>query len=99
VAKGQYLIVADEELDAIEIASTHTIEIDSFVPPSQIDQRFFDTPGARLTLGFPPVAHLGPRETRCGCARATLTVTPHLTTSHLWTLPAATSLRQSSSAE
>jgi DNA end-binding protein Ku len=44
VAKGQYLIVADEDLDAIEIASTHTIEIDSFVPRSQIDQRFFDTP-------------------------------------------------------
>ena len=44
VAKGQYLIVADEVLDAIEIASTHTIEIDSFVPRSQIDQRFFDTP-------------------------------------------------------
>jgi DNA end-binding protein Ku len=44
VAKGHYLIVADEELDAIEIASTHTIEIDSFVPRSQIDQRFFDSP-------------------------------------------------------
>src|SRR6266853_2988346 len=44
VAKGQYLIVEDAELDAIEIESTHTIEIDSFVPRSQIDQRFFDTP-------------------------------------------------------
>jgi DNA end-binding protein Ku len=44
VAKGQYLIVEDEELDAIEIASTHVIEIDSFVPRAQIDQRFFDTP-------------------------------------------------------
>src|SRR5437867_3058161 len=44
VAKGEYLIVADEELDAIEIESTHTIEIDSFVPRAQIDQRFFDTP-------------------------------------------------------
>src|SRR5260221_2018613 len=44
VAKGHYLIVADEELDAIEIESTHTIEIDSFVPRSEIDQRFFDTP-------------------------------------------------------
>ncbi len=44
VAKGHYLIVADEELDAIEIESTHTIEIDSFVPRAQIDQRFFDTP-------------------------------------------------------
>jgi DNA end-binding protein Ku len=44
VAKGQYLIVEDEELEAIEIESTHIIDIDSFVPRSQIDQRFFDTP-------------------------------------------------------
>jgi DNA end-binding protein Ku len=44
VAKGQYLLVEDAELDAIEIESTHTIEIDSFVPRAQVDQRFFDTP-------------------------------------------------------
>src|SRR5947209_19774792 len=44
VAKGQYLLVDDAELEAIEIASTHTIEIDSFVPRSQLDQRFFNTP-------------------------------------------------------
>ncbi len=41
VAKGQYLIVEDAELEAIEIESTHTIEIDSFVPRSE---RFFDSP-------------------------------------------------------
>ena len=29
---------------AIEIESTHIIEIDSFVPRSAIDQRFFDIP-------------------------------------------------------
>jgi DNA end-binding protein Ku len=44
VARGQYLVVEDEELDAIEIASTHTIEIDRFVPHQGLDQRFFDTP-------------------------------------------------------
>jgi DNA end-binding protein Ku len=44
VARGQYLVVEDEELDAIEIASTHTIEIDRFVPRDDIDQRFLDTP-------------------------------------------------------
>jgi DNA end-binding protein Ku len=44
VAKGDYLIVEDTELEAIEIESTHTIEIDSFVPRLEIDQRFFDTP-------------------------------------------------------
>jgi DNA end-binding protein Ku len=43
VAKGQYLIVEDEDLEAVEIESTHVIEIDSFVPRQQIDQRFFDT--------------------------------------------------------
>ena len=32
VAKGQYLIIEDAELEAIEIESTHIIEIDSFVP-------------------------------------------------------------------
>src|SRR5712672_2674555 len=44
VAKGQYLIVEDAELEAIEIESTRTIEIDRFVPHSAIDQRFFDSP-------------------------------------------------------
>jgi DNA end-binding protein Ku len=44
VAKGQYLIVEDAELEAIEIESTHTIEIDRLVPHCAIDQRFFDSP-------------------------------------------------------
>jgi DNA end-binding protein Ku len=44
VARGRYLMVEDAELEAIEIESTHIIEIDSFVPRSKIDQRFFDTP-------------------------------------------------------
>src|SRR5882757_8322689 len=44
IAKGQYLVVEDEELEQIQIESTHVIEIDSFVPRQEIDQRFFDTP-------------------------------------------------------
>jgi len=44
IAKGQYLLVEDEELEKIEIESTHVIDIDSFVPRQEIDQRFFDTP-------------------------------------------------------
>jgi DNA end-binding protein Ku len=43
MAKGQYLMVEDAELETIEIESTHTIEIDSFVPRSEIDRRFLDT--------------------------------------------------------
>ena len=44
VAKDQYLIVEDEELDAVEIESTRTIDIDQFVPKSEIDERYIDSP-------------------------------------------------------
>src|SRR5258705_1678746 len=43
-AKGQYLIVEDEEIDKIKIESTHTIDIDSFVPRAEIDDRYLASP-------------------------------------------------------
>jgi DNA end-binding protein Ku len=43
VAKGQYLQVEDAELEKIQIESTHTIEIDSFVPRAEIDERYIDS--------------------------------------------------------
>ncbi len=43
-AKGQYIMVEDEELAKIKIESTHTIEIDSFVPRSEIDDRYLESP-------------------------------------------------------
>jgi DNA end-binding protein Ku len=44
VDKGVYLQVEDEELDAIAIESSHTIDIDSFVPKSEIDERYIESP-------------------------------------------------------
>ena len=44
VAKGQYLLVEDQEIDAVQIESTRTIEIDQFVPRSEIDDRYIDSP-------------------------------------------------------
>ncbi|MEZ5786991.1 MAG: Ku protein [Xanthobacteraceae bacterium] len=44
VAKGEYVQVADEEIDTIRIESTQTIEIDSFVPRAEIDDRYIDSP-------------------------------------------------------
>jgi len=44
IAKGQYLQVEDQELEKIQIESTHTIEIDSFVPRAEIDDRYLDSP-------------------------------------------------------
>ena len=43
-SKGAYLLVEDEELDAVEIESNQIIEIDSFVPREQVDERFLDSP-------------------------------------------------------
>ena len=43
-AKNAYIPVEDDELDAIAIESNHTIEIDSFVPRGQIDERYLDGP-------------------------------------------------------
>ncbi len=43
-AKNAYIPVDDDELDAIAVDSTHTIELDSFVPRQQIDERYLDSP-------------------------------------------------------
>jgi DNA end-binding protein Ku len=44
VAKGEYIQVEDEEIEAIQVESTHTIEIEKFVPLADIDVRYFDNP-------------------------------------------------------
>ena len=44
IAKGQYLIVEDEELEAVQIESTRTIDIDQFVPKNEIDERYIESP-------------------------------------------------------
>jgi DNA end-binding protein Ku len=44
VEKNVYVTVDDEELEAIQVESTHTIEIDKFVPRKQLDERYYDSP-------------------------------------------------------
>jgi len=44
VDKNTFLMVEDDEIEAIQIESSHTIEIDTFVPREQIDQRYRETP-------------------------------------------------------
>ena len=44
VAKGHYMIVEDEEIKAVQIESTRTIDIDQFVPKNEIDGRYIDSP-------------------------------------------------------
>lgn len=44
IARGQHVVLEDEELDKIALESTHTIDIDSFVSRNDIDQIYVDTP-------------------------------------------------------
>jgi Ku protein len=44
VSKGRYVEIEPEEIKAIQIESTHTLNIEKFVPVSEIDRRYFDRP-------------------------------------------------------
>jgi len=44
IGKNEYLPVEDEELDSLALESTHTIDIEKFVPRSEIDERYLDSP-------------------------------------------------------
>ena len=44
LSKGRYVPIEEEELKAVELKSTHTIDIDTFVPKDEIDERFIEKP-------------------------------------------------------
>jgi len=42
IEKGQYILINDEELDEVALESTHTIDIDAFVPRDEVDELYMD---------------------------------------------------------
>src|SRR6476620_3869490 len=38
IEKGEYVLVEDDELDKVALESTHTIDIETFVPRSEVDE-------------------------------------------------------------
>jgi DNA end-binding protein Ku len=44
VAKGEYILVEDEELKSVQLESNHTIDIERFVPRAEVDELYLDTP-------------------------------------------------------
>jgi DNA end-binding protein Ku len=55
LSKGRYVEIDDNELQAIEIESTHTVDIDSFVPRAEIDKRYSTSRiTSRRTARWPP---------------------------------------------
>lgn len=44
VSKREYIILEEDEIEQVAIESTHTIDIESFVPRSEIDENYIDAP-------------------------------------------------------
>jgi Ku protein len=44
VSKGEYVEIEPDELEAVQLESSHTIDIDSFVPVDEIDKRYLNNP-------------------------------------------------------
>jgi non-homologous end joining protein Ku len=44
LSKGKYVEIDEDELKAIQIESTHTVDIEGFVPRAEIDMRYLDKP-------------------------------------------------------
>jgi DNA end-binding protein Ku len=44
LSKGEFVEIEKDELEAVQIESNHTIDIDSFVPKDEIDKRYLNHP-------------------------------------------------------
>lgn len=44
VGKNEYLVMEEDELDTVAISSNHTIDIETFVPRTEIDEAYLDAP-------------------------------------------------------
>lgn len=44
ISKGKYVEIEPEEIRAVQVESTHTLDIEKFVPIDEIDRRYFDRP-------------------------------------------------------
>ena len=82
--KGQYVEIEKEELEAVQIESNHTIEIDSFVPREEIDKRYYNHPyyvapdGKAAVDAFAVIRDAMKDEERVALARIVLTNREHV---------------------
>ena len=51
IAKGEYVLLNQEDLESIKLESTHTIDIEKFVPKASIDHLYWDVPYHLLPNG------------------------------------------------
>ncbi|MGJ4958884.1 Ku protein [Bradyrhizobium sp. HKCCYLRH2015] len=84
LSKGQYVEMEPEELEAVQIESNHTIDIDSFVPREEIDQRYLNHPyyiapdGKAAVDAFAVIRDAMKEQDRVALARIVLTNREHV---------------------
>ncbi|MGJ5206349.1 Ku protein [Bradyrhizobium sp. HKCCYLR20261] len=84
LSKGQYVEIEPEELEAVQIESNHTIDIDSFVPRDEIDQRYLNHPyyiapdGKAAIDAFAVIRDAMKDQDRVALARIVLTHREHI---------------------
>lgn len=44
IAKGEFIVIEDDELKAVQLESNHTIDIERFVPRAEVNELCLDTP-------------------------------------------------------
>lgn len=44
ISKNNYVFLEDEEIDSVKIESTHTIDVENFVPRKDVDEVYLDAP-------------------------------------------------------
>ena len=70
LSKGKYVEIDEDELKAIQIESTHTVDIDGFVPRSQIDKTLTTSPTTLRRRVRPGRKHSWSFVTLCGTRSA-----------------------------
>jgi Ku protein len=82
--KGKYVEIEPEELEAVQIESNHTIDIESFVPNEEIDQRYLNHPyyiapeGKAAVDAFAVIRDAMKDEGRVALAKIVLTNREHI---------------------
>jgi len=82
--KGKYVEIEPEELEAVQIESSHTIDIESFVPSDEIDQRYLNHPyyiapeGKAAVDAFAVIRDAMKDEGRVALAKIVLTNREHI---------------------
>jgi len=78
IEKGQYVLVEDDELDEVALESNHTIDIETFVPRSEVDEiyleeDYFIAPADKVgTEAFAVIREAMKKEDLVGIARVVL---------------------------